>query len=168
MADREQVARVVRWSVAHPRCVLYDEPGQRLLDVFSGKVLPLDWGRTVDVVERTTRDTGQSYLIILRDDGAQLALAPAGLAFPLDCRNSGPLPGAPAVVCFQDFHRLCDRLEHVLRDHPDEKPSPTLLDMIRFGIGILDGARRVGLEVGEEERRLEQCVIEVERRETRP
>jgi uncharacterized protein YbjT (DUF2867 family) len=164
MSDREQIARVVRFAADHPRAVLYDEIGGRLLDVFSGKSVPVGWARIVDVVERATRDTGEPYLILLRDDGVQIVLAPAGVAFALNTRNSGPLPGAPPVVCLRDYHRLRERLDHVLRDHPEEKPGAVLLDMVRFAIAILDGARAVGLDVGTEEKALERCVVELEQR----
>ena len=32
MADREQVARIVRWTAAHPRSVLHDVAQERLLE----------------------------------------------------------------------------------------------------------------------------------------
>jgi hypothetical protein len=142
---------------------LFDEAAGALLDRFSGKVLTIDFAGLRALHPRATAE-GEPYLLLLFEDGRQLALARAGVAFPPDTRNAGPLPGLPQVVCWRDFAAVEDRIRHVLEAHPDEPVGREVLDMIRFCIALLDGARAVGFDVGEEERRLERSLSEVERR----
>lgn len=151
-----------RYCAAYPQVALFDEPSQTLHDVASGKSLRL--GVLAGVAEKRTHDKNQPYLVLLLDDGRQLALAPAGVAFPPVFENSGPLPGMPEVVCWRDFSSVLGQAEHALFAHPDEKPGRELLDMLRYGIAFLDGARAAGFETGVEEARLERDLAEAERR----
>ena len=151
-----------RFCAIHPMIALFDEPAAMLCDVASGKLLAV--GALAEVAERQTHGAGESYLVLVREDGQQLALAPAGIAFPPQYENSGPLPGMPEVVCWRDFSSVIGQAEHVLAAHPEEPPGRELLDLLRYGIALLDGARRAGFETAAEEARLERSLAEVERR----
>jgi hypothetical protein len=68
------------------------------------------------------------------------------------------------VVCLKDFFTLKGRIEHYLHEHADEPPPRESLDMIMICIAVLDGARAVGLAVGDLEHDLEKLLDEVERK----
>lgn len=164
-ADRPaQRAAVERFTRDHPGSVLYDAPGSLLLDVFSGKALPLDWTRVAAVEERRDADTGRPYLALSLDGGAELALADQGVAFAPATAGTGPLRGLPRAVCFRDLASAEGRLTHFLLDHPGEPPDRTHVDLFLFCLAVVDGARAVGFDVSAEERRLERVLGELEAR----
>jgi hypothetical protein len=159
-----QLAAIRRFSAEHPQSVLFDEPGGVLLDVYSGKALPLE-GQTVEEVElKTNLETGKPYLLIRRSDGRQLALAEVGIAFAPDPRNTGPLQELPPAVCFRDFDTLLQRVKHQLYGHSDRPLGQDVVRLLTTCIAILDGARAQGFEVGREERELERHLSELEKR----
>jgi hypothetical protein len=164
----EQIARIQSFVRSHPRSVLFDETTATLLDVAAGKTLALDLSRFPTIREETNQETHGAYLVLTRDDGVELALADPGIAFALDTRNSGPIPAAPKAVCMRDYAQALARIHHYLYDHPDAPVSRDTLAHIQFAIAILDGARRVGLDIGDEERELERCLAEVEKRAGSP
>lgn len=162
-ADRAALrARIERFALEHPGSVVYD--GERLLDVASGKTLALDLGRIAGVEERQDRDTGRPYLALLLDEGAEIALADAGIAFPPLTGSTGPLPGLPRAVCLRDLSAAEGRLTHFLLDHPGEAPSRDHVALFLFCLAVVDGARAAGFDVGPEERRLERVLNELEAR----
>jgi hypothetical protein len=164
-ADRAaQRALLERFVRARPGAVLYDAAASVLLDVFSGKSLPLDWTRVAAVEERRDAETGRPYLAIARDDGAELALADAGLAFAPVTAATGPIDGLPRAVCLRDLSAAEGRLAHFLADHPGEPPDRTHVTLFLFCLATVDGARRAGLDVGPEERRLERLLAALEAR----
>jgi hypothetical protein len=146
----------------HPQIALWDEPTTTLLDVFSGKKLKIALP-VKDVVEKRTGDTDEPYVIVLLDDERQIALAPPGIAFAPSRENVGPLP-LPPVVCWRDFVNVSGQVAHLITAHPDEPPTREALDMLLYCIGLIDGARAVGFDVADEERRLETWLAEIERR----
>ena len=160
-AQRALVERFVR---EHPAALLLEPAGPTLLDLFAGKTLPVDWARIEAVAEARNRDTGAPYLVLLRDDGRQVILADVGVAFEPVLAASGPLPGAPALVCFRDFAATAGRIEHLLVDHPGEPVTRDHLDLFLFLVAVVDGARAVGFDVSPEERRLERILGEIEAR----
>jgi len=160
-AQRTALERFVR---DRPAAVLYDAEGPALLDVFSGKALPLDWRRVTRVAEARNSETGAPYLAVLRDDGRQVVLADVGVAFAPSTASTGPLPGLPPVVCFRDFAATEARLSHYLLGHPGDPVTRSHLDLFAFLLAVLDGARDVGFEVSREERRLEGLLAEIEAR----
>jgi hypothetical protein len=91
-------------------------------------------------------------------------LGAPGLVFAPDATNTGPLASLPQAVCLRDFAAVSGRLRHILLDHPDEAPTREELDMTLFCIAVLDGARRIGLEVGREEQALEELLATLEQR----
>lgn len=147
-----------------PAALLYESQTPALLDVFSGKSLPIDWGRVARVAEARNSETGAPYLVLLRDDGKQVLLADVGVAFAPSTAATGPLSGLPEVVCFRDFSAAEGRLTHYLVAHPDEPLTRTHLELFSFLLAVLDGARDVGFDVAREERRLEALLSEIENR----
>jgi hypothetical protein len=159
-------SEVAKWCAQHPTAVLFDEPTATLRDVFSNKTLRLPRVRATE--EKKARDSGESYLVVALDEQRQIALAGVGIAFPPDMHNAGPLPGMPPVVCWRDFANVTAQIDHALNAHPDEPPGREVLDMLRYCIALCDGARTVGFDVGEEERRLEGYVTTIEKRVGKP
>ncbi len=159
-----QRALLERFARERPAAILLDPAGPTLLDVFSGKTLPIDWSHLEGVGEARNRDTGAPYLALLRDDGRQVILADVGIAFEPVVAGTGPLPGLPAVVCFRDFAATAGRIEHLLVDHPGEPVTRDHLDLFLFLVALVDGARAVGFDVSVEERRLERILGEIEAR----
>lgn len=157
-----QRARLERFAREHPGSVLYD--GATLLDVASGKVLPLDWRRVAALEERRDAETGRPYLALRRDDGGEVAVAEQGVVFPPATGSTGPLPGLPAAVCFRDLARAEGQLTHFLVDHPGEAPEPGHVSLFLFCLAVVDGARATGFDVAREERRLEAVLSELEAR----
>jgi len=153
------------WAASHPQAVLYDDDSAVLLDVASGKRLKLDWAALAGFEAKVHPETQDPYFVLLFDDGTQLALVdPGGVAFAPSVANSGPVENLPAVVCLRDFLMLKQRIDHYLYDHPDEPPPRECLNLIMICIATLDGARAVGVDVGDLEGELEKSLDEVERR----
>jgi hypothetical protein len=157
-------AAVERFTREHPGSVLWDAPTSTLHDVFSGKALPLEPSRIALVEERLDTASGRPYLALRRDDGTELALAEAGIAFAPDTAATGPLEGLPPAVCFRDLGRAEARLAHFLVDHPGEPADREHLSIFLFCLATVDGARAVGFEVSAEERRLEGLLADLEAR----
>jgi hypothetical protein len=167
MADEAAQAKdkVRAWTDAHRHAVLYDEENPSLMDVASGKTIRLLWQEVTTFEEKVHPETGDNYLVLLFENGTQVALVdPGGIAFAPSTENSGPLPNVPPVVCLKDFFTLKGRLDHYLYDHPDQPPPKEALDLVMICIATLDGARAVGFEVGDLEGELEKSLKEIERR----
>jgi hypothetical protein len=160
-AQRALVERSVR---VRPGSVLFDAATSTLLDVGSGKVLPLDFTRVAAVEERSDADTRRPYCAIRLESGVEIAIADQGIAFPPATAGTGPLDGLPRAVCFRDLAAAEGRLEHFLLDHPGEPPERGHVAMFLLCLAIVDGARAAGFDVGPEERRLERLLHELEAR----
>jgi hypothetical protein len=158
-------AKVAAWVETHRHAVLYDEENTSLMDVASGKTIRLPWQILKAFEEKVHPETKDSYLVLLFDNGNQVALVdPGGIAFAPSTENTGPLRDLPPVVCLKDFFTLKGRLDHYLYDHPDEPPPKEALDLVMICIATLDGARAVGFEVGDLEGELEKSLKEIEGR----
>ena len=158
-------SKVREWVQKHSQVVLCNENDSTLLDVTSGQSLVLSWPDVSACEEKIHPETGDTYLALLFENGAQIALVdPGGIAFAPSVTNTGPLRDAPSVVCLGDFHALKARIEHYLYQHANEPPPQECLDMVMLCIAILDGARAVGFEVGKLEEELEKSLREIERR----
>lgn len=163
-ADNAKLS-VAHWAASHRQAVLYDDDSAVLLDVASGKRLKLDWSALAGFEEKVHPESGEFYLVLLFDDGTQLALVdPGGIAFSPSIANSGPVENLPAVVCLRDYHLLKQRVDHYLYDHPDEPPPRECLNLMMICIATLDGARAVGFDIGDLEGELEKSLGEIERR----
>ena len=162
----EQAKRKVSaWIENHTHAVLYDEQSSSLRDVTSGKEIRLSWRDLKDFDEKLHPETKDSYLVLLFENGTQIALVdPGGIAFAPSTENTGPLQDLPPVVCLKDFFTLKGRVDHYLYEHPDEPPPKESLNLLMICIATLDGARVVGFDVGDLEGDLERSLDEIERR----
>jgi hypothetical protein len=164
MAD-EARAKLRAWSDAHRHAVLFDDAESMLLDVVSGKSVRLRWRELTAFEEKAHPETGDTYLVLLFENGSQIALVdPGGVAFPPSIENSGEIASLPPAVCLRDFFTLKQRVDHFLYDHPDEPPPRETLDVVMLCIATLDGARAVGFDVADLEGDLEKSLSEIERR----
>ncbi len=136
-----------------------------LLDVASGKSTGLPWRDVKAFEEKIHPETNDSYLVLLFENGNQLALVdPGGVAFAPSVTNTGSIRDLPPVVCLRDFYTLKQRVDHYLFEHQDEPPPRECLDLVMICIATLDGARAVGFDVGDLEKELEKSLKEIERR----
>ena len=114
--------------------------------------------------ERENGQTHRPYLMLRFGDGHEIALADIGVAFPPVAPAVPQAPALPPVVCLQDFRAVYAQLQHQAIDHPEQKLDRSVLDAMVLGLGILEGARRVGFDISEEERALEAVLSELEKR----
>jgi hypothetical protein len=129
-------------------------------EITSGKSLAIDL-RTVETLEeKESPGSGGRYLVLRFENGRQLVLCHAGFGFPPSFVNTGPLPGLPQVLSMRDFQTLLPRLAERV---PAAERRAEALDLVRLLIALLDGARAVGLDVGEEERALDGLLTALER-----
>jgi hypothetical protein len=156
--------RIQHWCRQHPGTVLFDGASATLHDIFSGKSLALDLGAVSSIEERLNQVLGGSYLVLNLEGAPPLVLSDAGLAFAADTRNTGPLDSLPPAVCLRDFENVTAKLRHVLIDHPDQAVTREEVSMVQFCVALLDGARCIGLEIGREERSLEELLALLEER----
>lgn len=159
-----QRALLDRFLRARPGSVLHDPSSSTLLDVASGKALPLEWSRVESLDERVDRLSGRPYLALRRDDGTELALTDAGVAFAPATAATGPVEGLPGAVCLRDLAGAEARLAHFLAHHPGEPPTGEHVSLFLFCLAVVDGARAAGFDVSAEERRLERTLAELEAR----
>jgi hypothetical protein len=162
--DRAKLAAKL-WVDSHKHLVLYDNESATLLDIASGKMAKVVWADLTAFEENVHPENGDKYLLLVFDNGSQLALVdPGGVAFAPSIENSGPVENLPAVVCLRDFLTLKQRVDHYLYDHPDDPPPRETLNLIMICIATLDGARAGGFDVGDYEGELEKSLAEIERR----
>ena len=153
------------WTEKHRNVVLYDEKESVLVDVASGKSTSLPWRDVKAFEEKIHPETKEKYLVLLFENGNQLALVdPGGVAFAPSVTNTGPIRDLPPVVCLRDFDTLKQRIDHYLYEHRDEPLPKECLDLVMICIATLDGARAVGFDVGDLEGELEKALKEIEQR----
>jgi len=158
-------AKVRTWVATHRNAVLFDEDNSLFLDVASGKTIQVPWQDLSAFEEKVHPETKETYLVLLFDNGHQIALVdPGGIAFAPSTENTGPLQDLPPVVCLKDVFTLKGRVDHYLYDHPDQPPPKETLDLIMICIATLDGARRIGFDVGDLEGELEKSLNQIEGR----
>jgi hypothetical protein len=155
---------IAAFCAAHPTWVLFDEASGSLLEVSSGKRLRVALGEITQVSPRMNAQTQRPYLLLQLVDQRELALCDAGIAFPPVAPVDAGGPGLPPVVCLKDYQTVRDAIAHALFGHPGEQPGREAVEAVMLAIAILEGARRIGFEVGEEERELDLLLTELERR----
>jgi hypothetical protein len=138
-----------------------DGRGAQLLEPGTGKTLRVRWDELQDVALRQTPLRPLPYLVLVFQDGRQVALADVGFAFAPSIASTGPLPDLPATFCFRDFRHLTSGVEGLLEEEGREKEA---LAAILLSIALLDGARVAGFDVGREERTLEALLKRLEAR----
>jgi hypothetical protein len=162
----EQERQVERYARLNPGAILYDPGASQLIDIFSGKTISLDWRRIGEVAERTNSETGKPYLVLVRDDAAQIVLSQVGIAFaPIAPADMADLQrDMPPAVCFQDYALAAGKLAHFLLDHPEDPPAREHVTAVMFCLAVLAGARAVGFDVSGEERQVEKLLAALEAR----
>jgi hypothetical protein len=138
-----------------------DGKGARLLEPGTGKELRVRWGEIARLEERRSPLRPAPYLLLLLEDGRQVALADVGFAFAPSTVHTGPLPDLPPTFCFADFRHLAQGIEELLAQEGREKEA---LGAILASIALLDGARAAGLDVAREEQRLDSLLRALEAR----
>ena len=165
MTNRDKVLEFTRRPLGAVVAVEDDDgKGVRLLEPGSNKDLRLRWDDLSQVEERRTALRTSPYLLLLFNDGRQVALADVGFAFAPSIANTGPLPDLPPTLCFKDFRHLSTGIGQLLSEEGREKEA---LGAILLCIALLDGARAVGLDVSREERNLDQLLRMLEERGVR-
>ncbi len=165
MTSAEAKARVLKFL--HARMALFgaiedeDGRGAQLLEPGTGKTLALRWEDLADVAERTSPLRPLPYLVLVFQDGRQVALAEVGFAFAPSIANTGPLPDLPPTFCFRDYRHLTQGVHGLLEEDGREKEA---LAAILLCIALLDGARVAGFEVAREERVLDGLLKKLEQR----
>ena len=157
-------AQLTTWLQTRPGLFHVDveTDGVRVLEVETGKSLRVVSDQ-VEAVELTRNAlTGADYLVLRLESAPPLALADAGFVFPLDTRNTGELPGAPATMSFRDYRRLHRHLRHLVETQADSEHRREALDVTLLLIASLDGARAVGLPTQAEEAELEPVIRRLE------
>lgn len=122
-----------------------------LVERLSGKRLTFDPRAIVALEEATDNMKGGKYVRLALDDGRSFALAGIGLVFAPSFVNTGPLEDCPPTACFVDFEKIYGHLEHLVTE---EDRGREALQTVMVLIAYLDGARAIGLDVGEDERRV--------------
>jgi hypothetical protein len=138
-----------------------DGSGLQLFEIGSGKSLHVRWADLTDAVLRRTSLRPAPYLVLVFQDGRQVALADVGFAFAPSIASTGPLPDLPQTFCFTDFRHLAQGIEAILAEEGREREA---LSAVLLAIALLDGARVAGFEVGREERSLEGLLRRLEER----
>ena len=138
-----------------------DGRGARLLEPGSGQELRLRWGALAAVEEKRTPQRTAPWLVLLFEDGRQVALADVGFAFAPSPRNSGPLPELPATCCFRDLGTLLSGIDALLTEGGREAEAARAF---LVAIALVDGARDAGFAVSREERALEERLRRLEDR----
>ncbi len=138
-----------------------DGRGARLIETGSAKELRVRWDDLAQAEEKQSPLRASSWLVLLWNEGKQVALADVGFAFAPSTANTGPLPELPQTFCFRDFRHLSQGIETLLAEEGREKEA---LGGILLCIALLDGARAVGIEVSREERRLDALLRLLEQR----
>ncbi|HEX4988997.1 MAG TPA: hypothetical protein VFW91_09490, partial [Candidatus Binatia bacterium] len=89
-------AKVRAWVETHRHVVLFDEESSSLMDVASGKTIHLPWPELKAFEEKVHPETKDNYLVLLFENGTQVALVdPGGIAFTPLTENTGPLGDLP-------------------------------------------------------------------------
>ncbi len=128
-----------------------DDKVLTLIERASQKQIVIDTARVVDFRVTPNPQGFGHYINLVFDDGHEIVLCHAGLAFAPSFASTGPLPDAPPVACMTDYQRLFATLDELTAD-PTRHAHAILLFQVL--ISILEGARVVGLDVGAEEEAL--------------
>lgn len=137
-----------------------DKNSLTLKECFSQKQISIDL-RAIKQHRLKEEPQGHgTYLNLVLDTGVEIVLCHAGLAFSPHFVNTGPLPDAPPVSCLADYTRLLGDLKNILME-PDRNQEALLLFNVL--VSILDGAKQIGMDVGQEEEELDKSLTEFEK-----
>lgn len=128
--------------------------GIRLVEIDTKKQKDIIFAEVLQWRETPHPEGMGRYLNLVFEDERELVLCYMGFAFSPSLQSTGPIPDVPPVVCFYDLDRLLGHAEHLSKTlKADEKPEAVKTLMIC--LATLEGARLLGFEVGEEERKAE-------------
>lgn len=155
------LTRMTAWLAANPIPFAHRVDGNALTLVERGteKSRALSGDDVDEIHEKRNRQTGVVYPILVLEGGAQLAVTDIGFCFAPSFTATGEVQGAPDVVSFGDFEKLC-REAQAAADDPGRRRDA--LDLMMILISIVDGGRAVGFDVGREEERLEKILRRLE------
>ncbi len=144
-----------------PIAALEEEQAVRLIEPGTGKELRVRWDDIAQVELKSTPLRTAPYLLVVLQDGRQVALADVGFAFAPSIVNTGPLPDLPPTMCFRDFRHLSAGVEQLFEEEGRERE---ILGAILLCIALLDVARTIGFDVSREERTLDALLKRLEAR----
>lgn len=148
---------IQKWLADYPAIFVSQEipNGIVLREIATSKERPVEFPKIRQFRRRQHPEGLGDYLNLLFEEGREIVLCHAGFAFSPSYLSTRSLNLLPDVVCFQDFYRLLGHLEHLYQDETQkEEAAKTLMSCL----AILEGARLVGFEVSEEEKRVEKIL----------
>lgn len=102
-----------------------------------------------------------AYLNLVFDNGLEVVLTHAGLAFTPQFQNTGFIKDAPEAVSMSDYDRLLQNLRFLMDDEQRRNEAILLFQLL---ISILDGARAIGFDIGREEEVLDKLFTDFEQK----
>jgi hypothetical protein len=141
-----------------------DDRSAQIIETGTGKALRVDWCALSDPVEKDNPLRQSRYLVLVFEDGRQVALADVGFAFAPSTVNTGPLADLPETFCFRDFRHLIAGVQALLGDEGREREA---LSAVMLAIALLDGARALNFDLGREEGELDSLLRRLEQRGAR-
>jgi hypothetical protein len=162
MGPGKNLEKIKQWCQSHPGIFSFREDAGTLTlrELYSQKDRTLKDTEIREVaVKQNSLKPNEDYLVILMELGLQWVLTAQGFAFPPDFTNTGPLPLPNQVYCLRDYQDLYEKLKWVSGE-PERRREA--LDLVMILIALLDGARRVGLEVDQETRAVEAVLTGLE------
>jgi hypothetical protein len=152
---------LLQWLQDMPAIFVHEEipHGIRLVEIDTKKQKDIIFAEVLQWRETPHPEGMGRYLNLVFEDEHELVLCYMGFAFSPSLQSTGPIPDLPPVLCFYDIHRLLGHADHLSKNpKPDEKPEAVKTLMI--GLAALEGARLLGFDVGEEEKKAEE-ILEV-------
>ena len=153
--ERQRIAFLVVEDPKNPSAPI------TVIENFSKKSLTFAYPEVVRVEEARSPQTQTRYLRVALADGRAFALAGLGIVFAPSFASTGPLAECPPTASFRDFEKLFGHLSHVIDEHHEGHEAESLQVLLVL-LAFLDGARAIGIDVGEEERRLEPILEKLE------
>ncbi len=153
---------ILQWLKSNPLVFQWKEENNQLIfnELASLKTFSFD---ITEIVEHqlTPHPHGfADYLNLVFRNQTQIVLTHAGLAFAPDFQNTGPLDDAPGVVCMMDYYQMYN---HLVDLSQIEEQAGQALRLFEVLIAILDGAKKIGLNVDAEEAQLDKLLSEFEK-----
>tara|TARA_B100000959_G_C14527203_1_gene437933 strand:+ start:91 stop:579 length:489 start_codon:yes stop_codon:yes gene_type:complete len=156
------LSNIKAWLTKHPGIFACEEEGSELvlMEIATARFLTLNENNIAALEEKKNSELiGQTYMVILFEQGSQLVLSQQGFAFAPDFSNTGPIPVPSQVFCLQDIYHFLNNLQVVMEDENRRKEA---LEITMLLIALLDGARQVGLDMGKEEQQVDTMLKKIE------
>ncbi|MCP5468187.1 MAG: hypothetical protein H7A32_02845 [Deltaproteobacteria bacterium] len=155
--------QILSWIRKNPGIFLVQENKKEisLQEIYSQKELKIQLSKITDSEEKkNSLNPLETYLILLLDNASQLVLCQQGIAFPPDFTHSGELNLPNAVYCIKDINNFLHQLRHLALESDRRKEA---LELILILIALLDGAKKIGLQVQEETQEVEGILNLIEK-----